>query len=646
MKKIKKTSPIMVVAGFLCIATLTFIFTNYNLGFNSDASAANILAREQIRMKSWFPSTWNTSTGLFVFSYNNLIVLLSGLFNNQILMRNIAVAVVLAVFLTILRYFFKNILESDAYLIFLCLFFSGCSDMVIELAFAQAAYLFSLLDNLLLIILFVKLFRKKSKCKCFIVYLIYTGFIIYLSLYGTLNLAYQIFPLIGAVLLSFIIENWQEKSINRDNVKKVLPAVAITLVGAMIGLYGYRYLAKISDFTSGVDITYPDTSDLIDNLAKFILCAIGFKTGGTLFSVQGIMNVVIIVIFGIALVCVVNLIKRYHEQSPIVKLFINYAICIWFIYVYFDLFVYSVDADNNRYFFKPLMFIYMIAAYYIQKYIWHKGAVAKACVIGGICLFSLPYTLSGLGQLPQYPQRFAEEKALVSCLKENNLTHGYATFWNAGKNMVLSNFDIEIGGVILSDSIEPYYWLSSDLTYDPNEYAGESFLLLDESENETFCESEGFIQLGEPSRQIECGGFHIYVFPYNIAENNFRGVGLKNREIIQNMSVSDDEMRQTDGSIIVKKNQIVYGPYIHLLAGTYQIAYDFAELSDKVTVRLTANCGQKVLQELIIDKTIGTITFQTNEEVEDFEVVFETNTSARLQALIISMDEQKSEVKK
>lgn len=623
-----------ILITILAALTIICIFTIYKLGFHSDFAAANILAREQLRTGQLLPDTWNTSTGIFIVFYNLLIVPFSLFIKDQLVLRSIAVSIVLLIFVFLLRYFSQKIVGSNFYLVVLCFFFSGTSSVVVEMAFAEAAYLISVLDNILLLTLFFKAVSNNFSVKSKKYYRLLLVYVAYLCLYGVLNLAYQVLPFLGSMVLFFILEHATVPSHQlKQEFSRTIKLIAFLLVSIVVGLLGANYLAEAVEFQSQANITYAGYSNQASAFVGFILSAIGYRGGVQLFSLPGLMNAVIIAAFLAMLVCCIQLFRKYHEQSFEVKILMNFSLVIFCIYLYFDFLIYCTVAGTERYFFKPLFFLYILSGYYIYTYIFQKGFLSKIVAIVSIAIFSLPYAVAGIPNILNYPKLHNEQLGLVNYLKGNGLKHGYATFWNAGNNMVLSNFDIEIGGVLLQEYIVPYRWLSSDISYDPDSYTGESFLMLTDAEAEVFENQIGFAVLGDPSQILSYDGFKIYVYPYNIAENDFYGRGYSNTEMIDTMVTSSEQMRQLDGTISISAGEVVYGPYITLPRGEYQIDIDFSEIGSEIYMRLTSDAGETLLSENTIKDIDYTVTYEALDDLENFEIVLSTNDLAILDSI-------------
>ena len=624
-----------ILTAGLMVLTIICIFTIYKLGFHSDAAAVNILAREQLRTGQLLPDTWNTSTGIFIVFYNLLIVPFSLFIKDQLVLRSIAVSIVLLIFVFLLRYFSQKIVGSNFYLVVLCFFFSGTSSVVVAMAFAEAAYLISVLDNILLLTLFFKAVSNNFSVKSKKYYRLLLVYVAYLCLYGVLNLAYQVLPFLGSMVLFFILEHATIPSHQlKQEFSRTIKLIAFLLVSIVVGLLGADYLAEAVEFQSQANITYAGYSNQASAFVGFILTAIGYRGGVQLFSLPGLMNAVIIAAFLAMLICCIQLFRKYHEQSFEVKILMNFSLVIFCIYLYFDFLIYCTFVTGvERYFFKPLFFLYILSGYYIYTYIFQKGFLSKIVAIVSIAIFSLPYAVAGIPTILNYPKLHNEQLGLVNYLKGNGLKHGYATFWNAGNNMVLSNFDIEIGGVLLQEYIVPYRWLSSDISYDPDSYTGESFLMLTDAEAEVFEKQIGFAVLGDPSQILSYDGFKIYVYPYNIAENDFYGRGYSNTEMIDTMVTSSEQMRQLDGTISISAGEVVYGPYITLPRGEYQIDIDFSEIGSEIYMRLTSDAGETLLSENTIKDIDYTVTYEALDDLENFEIVLSTNDLAILDSI-------------
>ena len=92
VKSLKKYEIALLIANaFILAGVICFCFTKENLFFNSDSSAANMLARCMAENGSLFPSGWVYSTSPMVWFLNIPIAFLSLFMSDQLLMRSISV---------------------------------------------------------------------------------------------------------------------------------------------------------------------------------------------------------------------------------------------------------------------------------------------------------------------------------------------------------------------------------------------------------------------------------------------------------------------------------------------------------------------------------------------------------------------------
>ena len=157
--------------------------------------------------------------------------------------------------------------------------------------------------------------------------------------------------------------------------------------------------------------------------------------------------------------------------------------------------------------------------------------------------------------------------------------------------------------------------------------------MLTDAEAEVFENQIGFAVLGDPSQILSYDGFKIYVYPYNIAENDFYGRGYSNTEMIDTMVTSSEQMRQLDGTISISAGEVVYGPYITLPRGEYQIDIDFSEIGSEIYMRLTSDAGETLLSENTIKDIDYTVTYEALDDLENFEIVLSTNDLAILDSI-------------
>lgn len=107
---------------------------------------------------------------------------------------------------------------------------------------------------------------------------------------------------------------------------------------------------------------------------------------------------------------------------------------------------------------------------------------------------------------------------LTAFLEERGYTHGYASYWNAHKNTVLSDGQVLVADVEVEEfAIKPQYWLTNRQYYSEDYYEGPTFLVLTENEVARFdAHGKGSETYGIPKEQLQYEDLTIYLYDYNI----------------------------------------------------------------------------------------------------------------------------------
>lgn len=123
---------------------------------------------------------------------------------------------------------------------------------------------------------------------------------------------------------------------------------------------------------------------------------------------------------------------------------------------------------------------------------------------------------TNISQIKNYSSRISEKQALGEFLLENDLTYGYATYWNAFPTTFFSNGAIknrQIG--VAEDAVTPQLWGASYAWFDYTEdHGNKTFFLLTESEMQTFAPNGlDNSRMDMPESVLEYAGYKILVYP-------------------------------------------------------------------------------------------------------------------------------------
>jgi len=171
----------------------------------------------------------------------------------------------------------------------------------------------------------------------------------------------------------------------------------------------------------------------------------------------------------------------------------------------------SVDVNSSRYiaYFAVLVAIVLVRNMKIysfsknNKMYWMIFALMLCALLGKF------YTITNEAKSEPVLQQ-----KLSAVLLENNLTSGYASYWNASSITVLSDGNVNVRAIAANnEKLEAFEWLSKDEWY--KEYA--NFVII--ADNDLFGVTGEIAKknFGTPSEIIDCGQFHIYKYEKDIS---------------------------------------------------------------------------------------------------------------------------------
>jgi hypothetical protein len=228
---------------------------------------------------------------------------------------------------------------------------------------------------------------------------------------------------------------------------------------------------------------------------------------------------------------------------------------------------------------------------------------------------------------------------LMTFLKAEGLEYGYATYWNAGVNTVLSKGAVRVRQVTPKQGLlVPFRHASSNRWYRPEAWSGPTFLMLTDEEKRTLDWSRITAYAGNPTRELRYENVGIYVFPENLAAKlPFWGndVTINLLDMGTAHTIGRKEALDNGQALISEQGErgfLHYGPYLALEPGRYRVNADLeAEVDDAGLIDVTAKSGQLVLAS----KPIGAVRWPVMEieippGVTDLEVRVQSNGKSKL----------------
>lgn len=520
---------LLAISILSCVVTSVYIFTGSIEYFSSDSAGISLLGKEQQETGSLCPKGWNNATSIWIWGLNLVVWVLSYFISDAILIRNISVFVFFLVSIGLIVLLSRILFKNRSYLLIIPFFACGFSSVYTEMLFSQAAYLFIVVSVFALLVVFYPIFSDKLVVRWKMV-------IPFVILYSLLSF-YKIdtvqgvgIPIFAAIVLYILFKTYNEKIsvlIKYKNQIILLGVIALTILANFL-LYRLVLSPALSSSDNYADriTVFGSIDGILDNIQIFLqsvlfLCGYGF--GINLLSAEGIIAlfkfVCLIMLLGYF---PIKLTMKYKELNGKMQIFV---IFVW-IHV-FEVIILTLCGSigsflaGSRYLITSAVLLITMSGYYLYTYVFSKyniySLLISCCLVAYSVFCSIPVIQSSVN----YKEILKSQTAITDFLLENGLNYGYATFWNAGNNTVLSDYRVRISPVNIGDDVTPYHWFCNDRFFNPDMHEGKSFLLLRDNEVSAYTASTAYKWFGEPSSVLAFPGYSIFVYEYNISQNDF-----------------------------------------------------------------------------------------------------------------------------
>lgn len=622
---------LLLLCIFVMVCSVMYTFAQGSSAyFSSDTASTNTLVNEIIRSHKYFPPEWCAGQDLPFFSLTTFMIPLQLFIDDMLTVRAISCLIFMLLAVLSIIYWSRKVTDNNCCLITIPLIFCGVCEEYSITVLGQSGYL----PVIIYVVFFITLY-----CDCVDGNYIVTSkikfglllfFIALIGCNGERQVQIYGLPLLGAILIDFVIKNLNEPF--KNVIKKCLPIVLKLLyigIAIICGYIGYKYFSSKGNFfsvASSISFSDFDFFERIKTFFNLFLSSMGISYGISLISVEGIKNLIRIIV-GILIFIVFPIlqIKKFKSENQRMQLFILFAIVHIAEILILSLFC-DVLGDSARYLFSSEFLLFFLSSNYIFKYLLKKRkTLLNVMVIVSLVIYAGIASLPKAKVLIDYKDELAISRDLTNHLKDEGLTFGYATYWNASNNTVYSNGEVEINGINLGNKIEPYYWLTSKQRYTDEAHTGKSFLMLTPEENNLFMASSSYTDFGQPLNYEEYGGFCIYSYDYNISHNNFEGVPWRNKELVNQMDLLNAEM--TENGIVMPNGGLIYGPYMSVKSGSYKIDIDCDEIVEPIDFHLSSDTGGNIIKTGLLTSSTTHIGFSTVEDLNNFEIVLNNNTS-------------------
>lgn len=404
--------------------------------------------------------------------------------------------------------------------------------------------------------------------------------------------------------------------------RKPLIVLAFICVGVVMGYIVFKQLHNYTTITDDTNYKSRLTNEMgttITRVLNIFGLFIGIGNDVELLSFDGILaliaalcSVLLFVVFPIFQI------KNFKNEDFTVKVYTLFVIV--HVSELLVLMIFNKGMFVERYALSGILLLISLGSNFLYNNFLSNPRMNLQSLISIllIVLYILPPAKYNLSLYDNYSERMDSRKAITNHLNDLGLDFGYATYWNSSVNTYLSNGKVEINAVnIYDDKLHPYFWLNSKQRYTEEAHSGKSFLLLTEYENTAFENSIAYNRLGEPILIDSFNGYYIYAYDYNISYDDFSGKQFQ-AHILKTM-IDNGAQRNQDGSITMVQGDLINGPYMSLLKGTYNVNINVDSLEDPLYFHFSKNCGE-VIQSGTLHNGDNSITLSLDSDIIQFEV--------------------------
>lgn len=488
---------------FVSMCGIVFQFTK--AFFHSDSAFYVQLALEQLKSGKLFPPGMCYSTVLFVRSPNLILLPILKVIKDWMLARELMVIVMWVLLLLAVLYCFlpkKN--RNIAAAVIACMLLmnpyqtADVANETTDMLFFQGAYLTIFFDVVIALGVMHRIIlldrKDKTAYKAFLMILL--GIVLFFPLLGSVRMDMILtLPLAATIVIFYFLESDQKVSEVLKNKRCIIAVIVIMLV-VVAGFLCYRRLgAMYWSESKGTYLKMDKYTGLWYSIGQFVnnlTIIFGNVEGAVFLSFPGLSKFInyfyaLVLVFVIPTAALVRFPK--HENR-----FTRFLILYTWIS---NLAVAGVFIACNQWAPRYLLTIYLddilLFAVLLSEYMKKREFLTALCAGLIVALYCSVCHVYFWGH---YKDKIGTDpsKELISFLEENDLHYGYASFWNASVNTVLSGGEVEIlplwdyaanGSQRQAYNPSDYRsWLNNENWYDPATHPGKSFMLLKNNADE------------------------------------------------------------------------------------------------------------------------------------------------------------------
>lgn len=507
--------------GLACLFVITIVFiTQYGIiFFNSDTASINLYVREEIKEHAYFPHNWNSGYEILIFTPHTVMIPLTLLGLPAYSCRLVA-DVIIAVVLTVVLYLLgKNVLSDKVMAAMVALIaFSNYSEDFLVFLDCQASYSIIIIVCSLTILFLLRSMDDSMRVISRGRFILFMAAVTFCAFNGVRYIVVISIPLMLAI--AFVSLSGKEPALRQAG-KIIAGGIALPTV---IGYSCYTALCASLNGWNVNELTFTSL-DRLDNsfriAVKSFLALSGFKTGQAEFSPRYLLMILSSGSFILMTVVFPLLLLFYYKRMASKEKMLYIFSVANFIITTGAMVCTSVVStlEVGRYYLVPSVFLWIQGCKFIQ-YLYNDrrhivSAVTVSAIVGVLLIHSLVVVSDYSAMRDMVNNRYDE---VISCIREEGLDFGYASFWNSHIYTVVSDYGTEIAPVNLKKKkIKPFNLLTPTDYYKEDYHKGSSFLLLTKQEAAEKADRYDFLKTSR--KKIDINDYYLYVFDYNLSSS-------------------------------------------------------------------------------------------------------------------------------
>ncbi len=472
------TGIILVILGMLVIVNIKSL----NYFINSDFAAQIILADVINESHSLLPNEWNFSTEIHISFATLFSIFLLNFFSKWNVCYVISNILTYIVLLFSGYYFCRKLKMKNTWIILtLAMFLAPISYWNLYYYTIGNEYLTYFIYEIIYLSLWLQVKDKYRNRDCFVL-AVWSFFL------GSMGMRYVLTSLAPAILVEIInfVKKYRKKEVY--TVKDYL-GLCGTYVSFMLGVCLNKYVLLMHYTVKGHNRYFKSLEEMPNRLSivlQRIFELFGYTEGALLFSVQGIINILSFLFIMVIVISLIYFWKSLANDDYI--RFVTYANVL-----NIAILVITCEDENyyndirGKYFILVLFLCFPVVSIMISK------LLEREKILGGGVLIALSIFLAGSSMvscMKKYnTDSFQYNRQIIDYLIDEDVTNGYASFWNANINVFHSDGKLSISPVKSFTTLELQRHISSSRQYEYTQSSDRYFLWLTEEEKEKYGES-------------------------------------------------------------------------------------------------------------------------------------------------------------